>query len=886
MLSLGTLSFAAPWALLALAALPLLWWLLRLTPPAPWLVRFPPVRLLLALAGREESAAKSPWWLVLLRLLLVACAVLAAAHPLFNAGPRLGGSGPLYLVVDNGWAAAADWRQRQLLLADLVGRAGREERPVVVVATAPADGDEPAPGLLDARAAAERIATLQPLPWPERRSESLLPLSDPGRFALPAPGHVVWLSNGLDSGDTDAFVRSLRRFGTVTVIAGDGAELPLILRPPLFEGETLKVTALRAQAGAAETRWARALAADGTPIGRVALKFEIDARSADARLHLPAELRGRLARLALEGGATAASVVLLDERWRRRPVGLVSAEGSAAGQPLLGDLYYLERALKPFTEVRRGAVTDLRERQLAMLVLADPGRLQDEARNLLEDWISRGGVAVRFAGRRLAGDTDVLLPVALRQGDRMMGGSMSWRQPATLAPFSAASPFHGLAVPADVRIRRQVLARPSLDLAARTWARLDDGTPLVTAEKRGNGWLVLVHTTANAAWSNLPISGLFVEMLRRLVALGQGVVETAATAPLPPIETLDAFARLGPPPASARPIAAGDLAGNAVGATHPPGYYGREAARHALNLSAAIEALRPLGTLPPNVEREAYGKPREVDIRPWFLLAALLFAIADLAASLALRRLLAITVCVLLAVPGAQAQTSGALALETRLAYVITGDAAIDDISRAGLDGLARIVNRRTAAHLGAPAGVDPETDELAFFPLLYWPVTGGQAPPSPRATRRLDTYMQNGGTILFDTRDGDDGMPSGILQELRGNLDIPPLVGVPRDHVLGRAYYLLQAFPGRWTGGRVWVEQAGAAVRDGVSAVIVGSHDWAAAWAEDAAGQPLFAAVPGGERQREMAFRFGINLVMYTLTGNYKADQVHLPAIIERLGR
>ena len=145
---------------------------------------------------------------------------------------------------------------------------------------------------------------------------------------------------------------------------------------------------------------------------------------------------------------------------------------------------------------------------------------------------------------------------------------------------------------------------------------------------------------------------------------------------------------------------------------------------------------------------------------------------------------------------------------------------------------------------------------------------------------------MQNGGTILFDTRDGGDGMPSGMLQELRGNLDIPPLVGVPRDHVLGRAYYLLQAFPGRWTGGRVWVEQAGAAVRDGVSAVIVGSHDWAAAWAEDAAGQPLFAAVPGGERQREMAFRFGINLVMYTLTGNYKADQVHLPAIIERLGR
>ena len=70
------------------------------------------------------------------------------------------------------------------------------------------------------------------------------------------------------------------------------------------------------------------------------------------------------------------------------------------------------------------------------------------------------------------------------------------------------------------------------------------------------------------------------------------------------------------------------------------------------------------------------------------------------------------------------------------------------------------------------------------------------------------------------------------------------------------------------------------------MSSIIVGSHDWAAAWAIDDARKPMLPVVPGGERQREMAYRFGINLLMYVLTGNYKADQVHLPAILERLGQ
>ena len=97
---------------------------------------------------------------------------------------------------------------------------------------------------------------------------------------------------------------------------------------------------------------------------------------------------------------------------------------------------------------------------------------------------------------------------------------------------------------------------------------------------------------------------------------------------------------------------------------------------------------------------------------------------------------------------------------------------------------------------------------------------------------------------------------------------------------------YLLREFPGRWAGGPLWVERRGGRHKDGVSSIVIGANDWAGAWAVDSLGRPMAAVVPGGERQREMAYRFGVNWVMYALTGNYKTDQVHVPAIIDRLGQ
>lgn len=923
MLTLGSLGFASPWMLIALAGLPAIWWLLRVTPPAPRRVLFPAVRLLMGLRHTEETPARTPWWLLALRLFLAALIITALAKPLINPGARLIGDGPLLIVVDDGWTAATRWDSRGEALNGIIDQAARETRAVALLTTAPPqDGRTPrVTNLMPAAEARELIAAMRPKPWPVDRAAAIGALE---RAQLTLPMEVIWLADGVRPEDEEEsardFAARLGRLGPMTVLLDESDRLPKFVPPPDSLGARLQIT-VRSATPARENDSpviVRASGENGQVLGRQPAFFGAGEQEGSAEFNLPTEARNQVVRLEIEGEASAGSVVLLDERWRRRPVGLISGGALESEQPLLSDIFYLDRALDPFSEIRRGGTRELIESRLAVLILADLGQIVAADREILESWLEEGGVLVRFAGPRLAENSDDLIPVRLRSGSRALGGALTWTTPAQLGAFTEASPFFGLTVPDDVRVSRQVLAEPSLDLSAKTWAQLQDGTPLVTAERRGDGWLVLFHTTANTAWSNLPISGLFVEMLQRIVSLSQGVSGAQAEAPLPALSTLDGFGRLGTPPATALPARPDVFAASAVGPAHPPGYYGSASARRALNLSASLVALAPLDALPEGARQAGYATDGEVDLLPWLLLAAILIVLADFLIGLGLRGQLhwrtvrgAATGLVFGAGLAAFASGTGPAAaqgdsfaldatLETRLAYVITGDRAVDEMSRAGLTGLSQMLTLRTAIEPAAPLGVDVEADELAFFALLYWPIDPAQPDLSDQALERIDDFMKNGGTIVFDTRDqqaaelspgrfrgnSSGGPGTQRLRELLLGLDIPPLVPVPEDHVLTKAFYLLGEFPGRWDGGAVWVERHAGGTNDGVSSIIIGSNDWAAAWAIDDVGRPVAAVVPGGALQREMAYRFGINLVMYAFTGNYKADQVHIPAILERLGQ
>lgn len=921
MLALGSLAFATPFALAALAALPVLWWLLRITPPTPKLVTFPPLRLLLLLRPKEETPAHTPLWLLLLRMLIAALAILALAEPVLNPQTAQRTGSALVLVVDDGWAAAPQWREKIERADAILESAARDGRAAMLVTTAaPANGEAMQAGpLVPAADLRPVVAALQPKSWPSDRTALVQALA---QSRLPDTAEVIWLNDGMrdDESGEGAYKLAewLLRLGPLSIVSPNPGNAPLVLLPPATSAQGDTVTVRRAApAGGTRTATLRAVTDQGRVLARDTLSFAVGAETATLKLELPSELRNQLSRLEIEEQPSAGGVQLLDDRWRRRPVGMVSGGAVETRQPLLGDLFYLERALAPFAELRTAAVTELLQRELAVLILADVAQVVAGEARLLEDWIERGGVLLRFAGPRMAEAADPLLPVRLRQGSRQLGGALSWSQPQRLGPTPDTSPFVGLRGTEDVTVSRQVLAEPEPQLGDKTWLRLEDGTPLVTATQRGKGWLVLVHTTANTLWSDLALSGFYVEMLRKVIDLSQGVAAAgdAADMLLPPLAVLDGFGRSVEPGPAVQPVQARGLATTKAGPRSPPGWYGRLDSRQALNLADASLVPRRLDRWPSDASVLLLDEPvREIRLLPWLLSAALLLFLADWLIGLGLRGMLPklqrsaaagliLAATGLLVATAADAQPRRSTlsandefalkaALDLRLAYVITGQADVDQMSRAGLYGLTEALFRRTSIEGTEPLGINLEADDVSLVPFLYWPIVPGQPPLSDGALRRIDQFMKTGGMILFDTRDQAMGLSGTAaspntekLRQFLARLDIPPLMPVPDDHVLTKAFYLMQDFPGRYSGGTLWVERNPGGDKDGVTSIVIGSHDFAAAWAIDPGGRPLAVTVPNNPRQREFAYRFGINLLMYTLTGNYKADQVHVPALLERLG-
>jgi Domain of unknown function (DUF4159)/Aerotolerance regulator N-terminal len=990
-MSIGALAFLSPWLLAGLLSLPIIYWLLRTVPPRPRQVAFPATRILVGLENKEKTPAKTPWWLMLIRMLAAALVIFALADPVLNPNREtaLKGSGPVIIAVDNSWASAARWTERSRMIDRLISEAEGQNRPVMIAGTASPSKtfqlriEPPA-------SARSTAAALQPQPFAPQRNDAAAAIET--ALGGAAGASVVWLTDGLDhSSDARAFadrLATLAASGFSVIEAGSGEE-PLAVTAGVGKGGKLEATVMRTNGGARDGVL-HAFSVRSQRLGESAFKIAPGSTTVQATFELPLELRNQVTRVEIATERSAGAVQLLDasSQWNR--IGLLSGESREQAQPLLAPLYYIQKALSPFAEIVQPRDSNLAQgieavikQNATVMILADIGTIEGDLKTKVDEWVRKGGVLVRFAGPRLEKGGDELLPAPLRVGGRTLGGALSWSTPQPLGAFTDDSLFTGLNIPADVQVTRQVLTDPArLDGNVKVWARLKDGTPLVTAASRGAGQLVLFHVTANSDWSNLPLSGLFVDMLRRLSTLAKSgaiagdaldtgtAANPASAAPdqanvLPPIQTLDGFGTLRSPPPTARAVQAAKLATAETSADNPPGYYGSQATPRALNVIGPKTVLTPLPSLPASAERRAYTSQTATPLKPTLLGLALALLLIDVIAVLLLqmgsrawgmlrpasRATTAVTALLAFSMlflgsgdasaqspswrtlpqqqtipdllqqfgpPAPQVQTvrpPGLAPLDLQalgatgkvsFGYVLSGDPATDQTSRQGLQGLNKILLGRTAVDPGEPIGVNIAADEIAFFPILYWPVLANARGLADPVLAKIDAYMKQGGLIVFDTRDYGQGMPSGFnvqgngrdgtaLQRLLGRLDLPRLEPVPDTHVLTKSFYLMRTFPGRWDGGQLWVEaeapetsaQGKRAKRaDGVSSVIITSNDLASAWALDDANRPIYPVVPGGEGQREQAFRTGINIVMYALTGNYKADQVHIPDLLQRLGQ
>src|SRR6185312_15201430 len=428
------LDFTSPILLTTLLALPVLWWLLRLLPPRPRKIAFPPTRILFDIEPKEETPARTPWWLTALRLLLATLIVLAAAGPIWNpAPPGMRASGPVAMLLDSGWASAASWERRLRAVNDIITRAENDRRPIALIASGAVQKDV---SLLRPDEARDALRLVAPTPFTPARADMLAPLSQILRQH--ADASVIWLSDGVDAGGGADFAQRLGELAgdRLTVLNGN-IPSALALKAPDNAAGGLTVKVLRADETAPATGSVRARDLRGLQLGEAPFSFKPGAIETEARFDLPVEIRNDIARIEIANERSAGAVQLLDKRWRRRAVGIVSGGTIDTRQPLLSASYYLTRALGPFADVRAAesaapseAIGRFIDERLPVMILSDVGTIAPAARQKLEQWIDNGGLLIRFAGPRLAAaEDDDLVPVRLRRGGRVLGGSMSWEQP-------------------------------------------------------------------------------------------------------------------------------------------------------------------------------------------------------------------------------------------------------------------------------------------------------------------------------------------------------------------------------------------------------------------------------------------------------------------------
>eukprot|EP01037_Dinobryon_pediforme_P013462 gene13462-13577_t len=886
------LTFAAPFVLAAFVVLPALYYLLRVTPPPPKRVIFPPTQLFLQDNPSESEATRTPWWILLLRLLMMAVIVLAVSGPVWQ--PQISGSsGPLLIVLDDSWPAAPQWSRRIELARQKLQMAASLGRVAALALTSHGSQDilfQPADKVL------EKLAAVSPSPV----LFDHMPLLQPIRANNPPNLEIEWFSDGLASGEAQAFAKALADMGALHITLDQNPVLAIAGFEQSAAGP--KVRLVRSNANAPQSGSLRALDSRARVISAQGFQFTTQTTQ-DVALDLPVDLRNQIDHFEIEGVHSAGSLYLLDESNRRAHVGLFAQlSADVAQQPLLSSLYYLKKALASNADLvlpPEGAfdpVSAMLDAEPSELILADVGVFSAVQTQRLNKFVADGGVLVRFAGSHLTDEADPFLPVKLRHGQRAFGGALSWDVPKKLGTFEDSSPFAGLVVPDDVTVSRQVLAEPEAGLPAKVWASLADGTPLVTAQTRGKGLVVLFHINADTSWSNLPLSGLFVDMLQRVsraAHMGAGAQGKGVTTALTPRLNLDGFGELGAPSPKAQSLPA-HFEGPAS-LEHPPGLYGEAGHDLALNAMAHLKTLPAFDTTGLSVNDLAGEAQTSFDLRGPLMILALLLFLLDCALVLKPRRWRALAMVlalglVPLAIGKGQAQQAIDPAkllnsrdieasLNVHLGYILTGNKAVDDLSRQGLQTVSRQLARRTSVTPGEPIGLDPARDVLDLYPLIYWPVVAEADLPSPQAVQHMATYMSQGGTLLFDTRDAllqrPDGAPTPAqiwLRRALHGLDVPALEPVPHDHVMTKSFYLLDGFVGRTTLGETFVEvtpptdeahPAPVRAGDSVSPIIITSNDLAAGWATDDMGRGILPLLPGGPRQRELALRGGINIVM-----------------------
>jgi len=900
---INTLSLTNYYALLGLLALPLVFFIVKLFPPTPKKFFFSSFFLINKIEKVSVTKKKFPLWLIIFRIILITLIILFFCKPYLNISENKNSTETVknYIIVaDIGWSISKEWDKFKNIVNAISIEAEKQNKKIIFYHSNSKNYNKPKV-FETTQSINQYLNKINPVPWQFENSNFKEIIKQNNNFEN---NKTFFIYSKFDRKNYNEQIKDLdfiyKKVKNKILI--DPVESIIYLKNVSISKESVIFEVSRHAQSKIPTEFSVRITSINNQIV-FKKKFVLEQNQTIFYFNekFPLKVLNQIHKIEIVEQNHAGAKYYFDDYSKKKKIGLYTENTQYRENFLLSPLYYLEKSLEKDNILKVGNLDQLIKFDCSVIIIPDKGKIPKKDHLKLNNWLTKGGTIIRFASTKLANNSISFLPASnLLMAVRNLGGPLIMEEALKISPFKKTSIFHGLPVPKDITFKKQLIIdsnNNNLLIAA----SLSDNTPLVSLGNIEKGKVFLFHITANNDWSNLPLSSLFSEMLQRIILLSEKKI-TKSVKSLSLTKEINGYGNLNNTLKNSILKDAALLKKITPSENYLPGIYENNELTVALNLSDKIVDKNFKNSFDKNYEILTNFKKQILDLRPILIKIILFMFIIDMLISMILKsnfnfissfyknKNLLSLFFLLMFFLNSNVIYSENFSKDTFLAYVKTNDKKLNAISNSGLNTIKNLLKTRTSISPVAIIEIDIIKDPLYSIPFLYWPLPEDLIELDVKTITKIKNYLANGGMILFDvigfSRESFnlDNNKFKSIKDFLSSIEAADLTPIPKNHTLTKSFYLLKKFPGRWDNKNLLVENSSLELNDGVNSVILGFNDWASAWALDSNNDPLFSVVPGGERQREASYRFGINITMYALTGNYKSDQIHYKSILNRL--
>ena len=894
------ISFANIYALFGLITLPLIFFIMKFYPPKPKKIKFSSFFILKKIVKNDTAKTKFPLWLLVFRILLCFFIVLFFSKPFLKISDQKNKYKNFVIIADNGWSISSNLKNYKNIIKEISLEAEKSNKEIHLYFSSAKDFNKPFI-FKTHNQIIDFLNKKPPIAKQIIRESFFKNLKINNYFK---DSKVFFIFSHLDSRSLESQIRNLNliKNNNPSIQIIDPIKKITFIEELKIDKESLDMKVRRKGNYVKNEFLIQFIGEKNDLILEKKYTFSKNSNEFKIKEKFPVEIINQFFLIKILNENHAAAFYYLDDFRKKLPVGIITAEDHELEKPLLSPVYYLKKVLTNSNLTFIGPLTKILEKKASVVFLPSNKRLSKLDITALEKWVYDGGVLIRFSDKRIVEQSNIFLDKKKSfLSIRNIGKDLSIQSNLSIRPFNNNSLFSSLKVPQDLKFNKQlILDNFNSDII--TLASLEDQSPLISMKYVGDGKIILFHVTSNNEWSNLPMSSLFEDIILKLLLISK----TEKVLPTKEIKIKFVINSNGDLAVPKNNYYLNYPFGEKLlpSAKQPAGIYENNSLSIALNLSGNLNTEGYFDAVDEELEIKSNYKKSVLELKNFILYLIFIMFLIDMIINIVLKnnilflgflkktKVLSILFFFLIFLSIQNRIEANESYSNIYLAYIKTENKLLNQIAFSGLDELRKYLIERTSLNPSGVKEINILKDELFFYPLIYWQITSSSPKLSEITVNKIKDYFDSGGIILFDIIDFSKSYSSinrDSIEEIRQlftKYGIENLQSIPKGHTLTKSYYLLNKFPGRWDNRLLLIQNDNLENKDGVSSVIIGLNDWAGAWAKDKNNYHLYQVVPGGERQREISYRFGINLLMYSLTGSYKSDQVHSKSILDRLKR